>query len=261
MAWIKSEESIVNHPKTLKLASDMEWCVDQTIGKLHRFWYWCLNYAPTGDLRGYNDAVLAGSVGLEPTSAHRFVTAMVASGWIDRDSDVFRVHDWIDHARIYLRDVKFKNRPDLWKKTEEVYVSRVFADNPQISCGKSAVERESRREKPPNPQGGVLEGFARFWSQWPRHDRKVDKAGCEKAWIKHGCEPIAASVIAGLERTKQGRDWTKNDGEFIPAPKVWLNQRRWEASVTPAPQPESDWRQPVTPEVEACFLGKLAGEP
>jgi hypothetical protein len=121
VAFIESHEQIERHPKTLDLSARMGWDVDQTIGKLHRFWWWCLNFAATGDLRGKNDAVLAGSVGLDASDGKRFVESMVASGWIDRADEVFRVHDWIDYAGTYLRTSKFKRRPDLWAETQRLY--------------------------------------------------------------------------------------------------------------------------------------------
>lgn len=106
--------------------------LDVTLGKLHRFWYWCLDFAPTGDLRGKNDAVLAGSVGLAPKDGKRFVDAMVQSGWIDRADEIFRVHDWIDYAGRYLKDSKFKRHPN--KKRD---LQRVYKD--PVVCGQSAV--------------------------------------------------------------------------------------------------------------------------
>src|SRR5215204_5003715 len=121
MAWIESHQGIERHPKMFDLAARMEWGVDETIGKLHRFWWWALEYAPTGNLKGINDTTLAGSVGLEPAEGRRFVEAMVASGWIDRNRQTFRIHDWIDYAGRYLRDTKFKRRPELWEETQRVY--------------------------------------------------------------------------------------------------------------------------------------------
>lgn len=111
----------------------MGWSLDETIGKLHRFWWWCLDFAPTGDLRKFNDNVLGGSVGLSADMSVKFVRAMVEACWLDRGNGVFRVHDWPHYAGRFLRDTRFKRQPERWKEVQSLYeipVSRQSADNP-----------------------------------------------------------------------------------------------------------------------------------
>jgi hypothetical protein len=84
IAWIESHQELLNHPKTLDLMSLMGWDVDTTIGKLNRFWWWCLDYAPDGDLRRHKKASLGVAVGLPAVQSKKFVGAMVQSGWLDR---------------------------------------------------------------------------------------------------------------------------------------------------------------------------------
>lgn len=68
--------------------------------------------------------------------------------------------------------------------------------------------------------------FDRFWSTYPR---KVAKPEGMKAWLKLKPDAkLAEQIIAGVEQAKQSRDWTKDDGQFIPHPSTFLNQRRWE---------------------------------
>lgn len=72
--------------------------------------------------------------------------------------------------------------------------------------------------------------FEVFWKQWPAHWRKCDKQATLKRWqlaMTDGATP--AEVIAGVERWKRTDDWQKDSGNFIPAPEVWLNKRRWVA--------------------------------
>jgi len=125
MAWIESHQGLERHPKTLNLASMMNWDVDTTLGKLHRFWWWCVDYAPDGDLRRFNDATLAKSVGVAIDDAGKFVDAMVTcggqdfSGFIDREP-CFRVHDWWDYFGIFLQ-IKFKKNPGKWQRVRALY--------------------------------------------------------------------------------------------------------------------------------------------
>ena len=55
------------------------------------------------------------------------------------------------------------------------------------------------------------------------------------------------TLIKILNAQKQDQSWIKQDGEFIPAPTTWLNQKNWEndywttqapvfSQTTPAPQ-------------------------
>ena len=71
-------------------------------------------------------------------------------------------------------------------------------------------------------------GFAEFWHAWPRGPRKVAKQQCLNKWAKYECADNAAHIIAHVEQMKRSPDWTKEGGAFIPAPLVYLNQRRWD---------------------------------
>lgn len=146
MAWLESHQGIQGHPKTLQLASRMGWDIYTTVGRLHCFWWWCLEYAPTGDLRKFSDAILAQSVGLHPSEGGVFLEAMVESEWIDRGKNLLRVHDWVEYAGRYLRDTKFKHKPEKWKEVVDLYkvgcqpkVGRKSADKVPKSPDKSAV--------------------------------------------------------------------------------------------------------------------------
>lgn len=71
-------------------------------------------------------------------------------------------------------------------------------------------------------------GFADFWVAWPRGPRKVAKQQCLNKWAKYGCASNATHIIAHVEAMKRSQDWTKENGAYIPAPLVYLNQQRWE---------------------------------
>jgi hypothetical protein len=73
-------------------------------------------------------------------------------------------------------------------------------------------------------------GFAAFWSAWPKSDRKQAKGECLKAWNKAKAEPHVALIVSHVQRMSLSAGWTKNNGEFIPAPLVYLNKRSWEGA-------------------------------
>ncbi len=119
MAYIESHQQLLTHPKTLDLMSLMGWDIDTTIGKLQRFWWWCLEYAPEGDLRRHNAARLGAAVGLPVDQAEKFVSAMVQARFLDT-SPYFRVHDWWRYVGPFLQ-VKYKRYPKVWQRVKNLY--------------------------------------------------------------------------------------------------------------------------------------------
>jgi uncharacterized protein YdaU (DUF1376 family) len=74
--------------------------------------------------------------------------------------------------------------------------------------------------------------FDEFWNAWPASKRKVAKAECQKKWAKAGCDAVAETIIAQVNKLKVTEQWT---GGFEPAPLTYINQRRWEDDAgTPA---------------------------
>lgn len=126
MAWIESHQGLREHPKTLMLMQKMGWNSDVTIGKLHRFWWWCVDYAEDGDLRKFNDGIIATAVGLDSSCGKTFVESMVdcgfevGSGFIDREP-YFRVHDWWNYIGKFLQ-AKYRQSPEKWHKVRDLYV-------------------------------------------------------------------------------------------------------------------------------------------
>jgi hypothetical protein len=97
--------------------------------------------------------------------------------------------------------------------------------------GKEGDIRDASRDEPP--------GFADFWKTWPDTDRKQAKGKCLEAWKKASAERDAAVILAHVQSLKLSAGWTKNGGEFIPAPLVYINQRRWEGASAEPTQPET----------------------
>lgn len=121
MAWLESHQQLERHPKTHALMNMMGWDIDTTIGKLHRFWWWVLDFAPTGDLSKLSHPIISASVGLSADSSEKYVQSMILAGWLDRSEVVFRVHDWPHYAGRYLKDSKFKRRPEKWDEVLRLY--------------------------------------------------------------------------------------------------------------------------------------------
>ena len=77
------------------------------------------------------------------------------------------------------------------------------------------------------------EGFAIFWGAYPR---KVAKAAALKAWRKIRPDAGLQGLISkGLDGARRSQQWQRDGGAFIPHAATWLNGRRWEDDLAPAP--------------------------
>ena len=76
--------------------------------------------------------------------------------------------------------------------------------------------------------------FDRFWAVYPR---KVAKADAKKAFMKISPdEALLLKMIKALERDKHSKQWTKDDGQFIPYASTWLRGLRWEDEGETVPE-------------------------
>lgn len=72
----------------------------------------------------------------------------------------------------------------------------------------------------------LQESFSLFWSAYPKHESKIT---AEKAWLKISPQNGLVEIIcSAIERFKSSPNWKKDNGQYIPMPSTWLNQRRWE---------------------------------
>jgi hypothetical protein len=72
------------------------------------------------------------------------------------------------------------------------------------------------------------ETFERFWSLWPRSERKVAKDKCLRYWRRSCLFKQAKEIFQHVEVMKGSKSWQEG---FIPQPYTYLNQRRWEAEA------------------------------
>jgi hypothetical protein len=96
-------------------------------------------------------------------------------------------------------------------------------DDAQV--GRKGKERNTRHDATP-PSGA----FLRFWGTWPKHSRKQARGSCWDRWRKQDLDETAEQIIAHVEAMKLSIDWRKDSGAFIPAPLVYLTQKRWEGA-------------------------------
>lgn len=67
--------------------------------------------------------------------------------------------------------------------------------------------------------------FLDFWNAYPK---RLDKSGCFKIWARNELDSLLPTILGALEHQKKSAQWCKDEGQFIPHPSTWLNQKRWE---------------------------------
>ena len=94
------------------------------------------------------------------------------------------------------------------------------------------LEGNQNKNKNINPHTPLAGGFDRFWQAWPSSPRKVGKAWCVGYWIKHDLEARVDVIVAHVSSMKNTTQWLSG---YEPAPKTYLNQRRWLDDNAPKP--------------------------
>jgi hypothetical protein len=100
----------------------------------------------------------------------------------------------------------------------------------------------------PEQQKKTDEGFDEFWSVYPKCFRKGEKAACKKKWVESYYFSQKHIILKHIQWMATTTAWLKDNGAFIPAPKVYLNQQRWDGADIPDPKPLID---PALAKIEA----------
>ena len=67
--------------------------------------------------------------------------------------------------------------------------------------------------------------FEKFWEYYPK---KLGRGKAEEAFNKiKPSQELLNKMVAAIKEQKTSSQWQKEDGQFIPYPATWLNQKRW----------------------------------
>lgn len=93
--------------------------------------------------------------------------------------------------------------------------------------------REEEKHTPGASAPAVKPGLLRFqdfWAAWPVSTRKGGKGKCEDVWAKRHLDAEAEAILAHVKAMSQSTEWRKEAGQYVPAPLVYLNGRRWDGA-------------------------------
>jgi uncharacterized protein YdaU (DUF1376 family) len=68
--------------------------------------------------------------------------------------------------------------------------------------------------------------FERWWDGYPR---KVGKDAAWREWLHRSPDDdLTAVMITAVEQQRASEQWLRDGGQFIPHPRTWLHQGRWQ---------------------------------
>ena len=242
--WFRWHHGSVTDPKFKLIAHKAK----QSLATVIAVWAFLLEQASASDERGAFGEVDCESLdcllGLDDGATAAIMLVMEARGlveggsvsaWEKRQPKRERVDENSTERSRAFRQKKRQETPEDNDATPSNATQH--QETPRVE-----KRREEKKNNPQAPKGAdVPPGFAEFWKTWPSNDRKQAKGKCLDAWKKAHAERDAALVLAHVESLKSSASWMKNSGEFIPAPLVYLNQRRWEGAESVAPATADVW--------------------
>ncbi len=124
--------------------------------------------------------------------------------------------------------------------------SRVVQVNGNSSSSSSSSSSKKKKDLLSNhslvQNNGHLSGLNIFWKVYPR---KEGKGACEKWWLQNKPDDVLLdTMLAKIERAKKTRQWQRDEGQYVPMPLTWLNQKRWEDDY-PSPAKQQRERLPL----------------
>jgi len=110
--------------------------------------------------------------------------------------------------------------------TNVVYVSNNNENgNNNVQNDNDNSQRKGKETKEKEIEN-INQKFENFWKLYPRKLKK-QKA---KEWFEKNkpSDELFNFMIAALNKFIESKEWKNNNGQFIPHPTTWLNQKRWE---------------------------------
>ncbi len=142
----------------------------------------------------------------------------------------------------FLEASKRRNRIEIIKE----YFLIDIASNPEYSCLNNKVvyvsnngdnddsnlkndnnnSQRKGKETKEKEKEIIKKQFEDFWSIYPKKVKK-QKA---KEWFEKNkpTEELFVIMLTALKEFVNSKEWKENNGQFIPHPTTWLNQKRWE---------------------------------
>lgn len=239
MPWLKVDDRVRTHPKTVKAGPAAAW-----------FWFCGICYCREHLTDGFIGDGMIQSLAPGVPNGRKLADKLVESGLWHRTEGGYQVHDFLDwnptRASVLAKRAEDRARKDARKnggsqqeseeipagnQTESSATRDACADAPTgLGLGSGSVPSGSQLGRTDQITGR----FDVFWDAYPK---KAGKEAARKVWARlkpsSGLLELMLTAVADQRRSAQ---WLKDGGQFIPHPATWLNQGRWQDEATQIPQ-------------------------
>lgn len=217
--WMMIDLELADKPEVHRIAGILQIDSDAVVGKLVRVWSWFDKQTVDGHAPSVTHALLD-----RITARDGFAAAMAEVDWLDDAGGGLampRFDRWNGQS---AKKRALTNRRQAKKRNADVtQTSRTQRD-------KNVTREEKRKVTTPIPPSGA---FLRFWTAWPRGERKRSQGKCWELWLKKEFDLIAEKIYEHVESLKLADGWQRG---FVPAPFAYLNQRQWEGAEPGTPR-------------------------
>jgi hypothetical protein len=257
MAWLKVDQDLRDHRKLLEAADILDIEPVHLMGHLISLWLWSLSNVQDGNIGKLTKKTI-GRAAQWNGDPEDFISALIEKRLLDQTEEGLFIHDWDDYAGALIRKQE-EDRERARKNREKKKLSsdssrsvrESFADESKtFDVEKNRVDKNRSDKNIRESNGGAPscdedisfdstcnqmpenDRFERFWSAYPR---KTGKKEAIEAWKRiNPDEDMTETIIAGLERWKQSKQWTDDNGQYIPYPASFLSKERWNDECQPA---------------------------
>ena len=123
--------------------------------------------------------------------------------------------------------IDITSNPDYTDLMSKVVYVRNNEDNDNINVENDDNNSQKKGKEIKAKESEIIKKrFEDFWSIYPRKVKK-QKA---KEWFEKNkpTEELFVIMITALKKFIDSQEWKSSNGQFIPHPTTWLNQKRWE---------------------------------
>lgn len=181
------------------------------------------------------------------SEAESWITDLVKRGLIEKDGERLAIHKW----REYQPDPTAAERQEAKRERDKSETDSHASHSDTRDVTDVTLTGQDRtipnQTKPNRKKRRVVvysDDFIKFWKAYPRKNGKI-KAwdNWESAMLSKVLPPIDV-ILKAISEQRTSRQWSRDDGQFIPHPSTWLHQGRWDDEATEDNSTDLSWIRP-----------------
>ena len=158
------------------------------------------------------------------TAINKLASAGLVALYVFEGKPYLYLPTWNEHQTIRAKRSKYPEPENICKQM--ISDASKCSRNP-IQSNPNPIQSETESESESNTRNALESAFDAFWAVYPK---KTGKEAARKAFKKIP-KSAHSLLVPAVEAQKKSRQWTEENGRFIPNPATWLNQGRWEDEV------------------------------